>query len=183
MQRTHRTRSGIMLVELLVGLAVAAVVLALAARMTVVISVSVNRVKVSNVAQAERWNGVRLLAEMLRGASVPTDSQPFVGERSALTFDRITSDQSAWPFRDRVRLTVDDAGRLCAYASASAVVIRSQIARLEIDYLSTRGLASAWRETWVSTVDLPSAVRFRLTHRSSAGAVVDTVLMAVGTRL
>ena len=172
-----------MLVEMLVGLAVAAVVLALAARMTVVITVSVNRVKDAQVSQSERWNGVRLLAELLRGAALPTDSQPFVGLHSSLTFDRISSEQTVWPSRDRLQLTVDEAGRLSAQALASFVLIRSEVLRLEIDYLPARGLTSTWRETWVSSVDLPAAIRFRLTQRWSTGAMVDTVLMAVGTRL
>lgn len=172
-----------MLVELLIGLAVAAVVLALAARMTVVITASVSHVKATNLSQAERWNGVRLLAELLRGATPPTDSQPFVGLHSSLTFDRITSDQSRRPSRDRVRLTFDETGRLSAYDPSSTVIIRSKVSRLEIDYLASRGLASPWRDTWVSTAELPSAVRFRLTQRSSTGPVVDTVLVAVGSRI
>lgn len=176
-------RTGLTLVELLGGLAVGGVVLALAVRMFTVLSLSLIRLDDAASRDAERWNSVRQLAELLRRAAVPNDSQPFVGLRSSFTFDFHRVAEGAEPVAEHVGVNLDTAGNLVTRTRAASSLLRSRVEHFEVDYLISRGLESRWHESWVSVAELPSAVRLRLTRRASTKAIVDTILLAVGVRL
>jgi hypothetical protein len=181
--RSRTRRDGFTLAEMLAGFATAITVLALALRLFAALSSSTTRL--GNIARdnGERWNGMRYLAELLRGATPPNDSQPFVGLQDSVFFG-CQCGRSASLASERVHLYVNSDHELTVRLDTKSLPLRSAVDRLEIDYLAERGLAAKWHGRWISTASLPVALRLRLTlGREGLTPRTDTILMSVGVRL
>ncbi|MGQ0641293.1 MAG: hypothetical protein ACT4P6_11080 [Gemmatimonadaceae bacterium] len=166
------------LVELIGGLAIGGIVLALAVRMVTGLYQAVDGLEDATISDARSRNGMRWLAERLRAATIPNDSQPFVGLSTSLSFDSHRARQSTPTVTEQINLEMANRS-IVARIGADTLLLVGDVERLEIDYLTARGLDSRWHQTWVSTASLPTALRLRLTKVGTRSERVDTVLLAV----
>lgn len=176
-------RSGLTLVELIGGLAVGGLVLAVALRMFVMLSTSVARVDGATLRSEQYRNGVRWLAERLRETAEPNDAQPFIGLATSLSFRVKRTNDGVRYEGDDIEIRVDSLSRWVARRQATQLVLHPNVSSISIEYLGSHGLDSRWQQSWISTATRPMAVRIRVGSSRLQGATVDTLLFVVGVQL
>ncbi len=181
--QSRRTKSGLTLVELICGLTVAGLVLAVALRMFSVLSEAVGRADDATLRAEQYRNGMRWLAERLRESSEPNDSQPFTGLATSMSFRVQRTIDGIRSESERVDVAVDSLNRWVAWRRGRPLVLRGNVDSVKIDYLGSRGLDARWHASWISTITRPLGVRIRLTTPLLMRARVDTLLFGVGVRL
>ncbi len=180
---SRRIRSGLTLVELIGGLTVTGLVLAVALRIFAVLSEAVGRADDATLRAEQYSNGMRWLAERLRESGEPNDSQPFTGLATSMSFRVQRTSDGTRSESERVDITVDSLNRWVAWRRGAPLVLRRNVDSVKIDYLGSRGLDARWRASWLSTSTRPLGVRIRLATSRLQRARVDTLLFGVGVRL
>lgn len=179
--RRH-SRRGFSLVELLIALAVGAMVMMLCARLAGAITGAVRRVDNAGQVTMLQANGLRWLQLRLRAARLPEKERPFLGTPRTVVFDALAASVGAPQAPTRVELSVQQDEMSGLVDGSRRIVLRRNVRHLEIDYLISRGLNALWLPEWSSDRGLPLAIRFRM-WRLAPPSKVDTVLVTVGVIL
>lgn len=175
-----RRRSGFTLVEVLVAIVLAAICIQLAHAVAVAAAngfasaASASR-RLGQTHNAHRW----LRDAILHAETGQPWSGPFVGRNDALDFD--TWVRAAHGGTTRVRTSIARRGTelVASQSDGGRLMLMSDIAELDVDYLLGWGAEEAWVSGWSSPTALPYAVRLRI--RRSAGATqADTLLLRTG---
>ena len=181
-----RRNAGFTLVEVMVALAVGALVVLLAHEVIVGVVDGAERTRAAREVIERRANADRQLAAVLGNLEVGTDETTtydgrsgWIGdlERDELAFTTWLQHPRGWMERERVTLEVHH-GALVLAIGADTVVLADHVTALGIDHLLEPGADARWVAEWRSPVNAPVAVRVRVTR----GAVADTMLYLVGSR-
>jgi prepilin-type N-terminal cleavage/methylation domain-containing protein len=163
-----RTR-GFTLIEVMIALALSALVVLLAHRVFSGVVDGVERLGNARTALDREANGRRALAEMFGSLDVGTEGAGgFAGRSSQVEFTTWQRVPGGWLERRPVVLRAED-GKFVAWSDVSSV---------EFDYILEPGANATWVREWISPVSAPVAVRVRIAR----GAAVDTLLFIVGSR-
>ena len=177
-------RSGFTLIEVLVALALAAVVVLLAHGVFAAVVDGAARVQAARTALDREANARRWLVQTFGSLTVGQAAGGFDGEPTQVTF-------TTWlPTAERgfelAQLTVAvEGGRLeASLSSGGTIVLAHDVASAAFDYLLEPGANAHWVEQWVSPVSAPVAVRMRVTRVDATGVPSgsDTLLLLVGPR-
>lgn len=188
-------RRGFTLVEVMVALAIGALVVLLAHRTFAVASELRGRVTERREAHDRAMNARRLLAQAFGSLEVSTvRNTGFRGMEDEVAFTTWLRDEIGAPVRKQVTLRMDAAAdretdrRLIAVvapgpgAASSApdtLVLVPSASALALDYLLDFGADAAWVREWHSPASAPLAVRLRIARE---GEAVDTLLLVIGPR-
>lgn len=160
---------GFTLIEVMIALAISALVVLLAHRVFAGVVDGAERLGAARTALDREANGRRALAEMLGSLDVGTEGAGgFTGRPTQAEFDSWQRVPDGWLERRRVVLRVEG-GRFAGWSDVSGV---------EFDYLLEPGANAAWVREWISPVSAPVAVRVRIQH----AAAIDTLFFIVGSR-
>lgn len=184
-----RRKGGFTLIELMVALAVGAVVVLLAHRLFVGVADGAMRMEAARAALDRDVNARRWLVDAFGSLDVGNGAG-FAGKPNRVRFATGLQTSEGWLTRHHVDLAVRH-NRLVAWlASGDSVVLADSVRQVQIDYLLEPGedagapgampgeRASFVRE-WISPVSAPLAVRLRLMRLAGA---VDTLLLIIGPR-
>ncbi len=164
-----RSSRGFTLFEVMVALALAALVVLLAHRIFGGVVDGAERLESERTALDREANGRRSLAEMFGSLDVGTEGAGgFAGRPRQVDFTTWQRVPGGWLERRRVTLRAED-GEFIAWRD---------VARVEFDYLLDPGANAAWVREWISPVSAPVAVRVRIMR----GEAVDTLLFIVASR-
>lgn len=185
-------RSGFTLIEVLVALALAALVVTLAHRVFTAVIAGAGRVeharnRLDREANAQRW-----LAEAFGSlAAGPPPAGPFDGEPHRVTFTTWLQTPTGGFAPVAVELALG-AHTLVARLGPGpdSLVLARHVAAVGFDYLLLPGATARWVGEWLSPVSAPLAVRLRVrraradpaTSGAPAPPVTDTLLLLIGAR-
>ncbi len=168
---------GFTLIEVLVGLTLAALVMLVAHRVFTGVVDGSTRLQAARTALDREANARRSLTEMFGSLDIGTDGAGgFAGRPERAEFTTWQRVPAGWLERRRVVLGVEH-GALVARSDQS-IVLQDSVGRVEFDYLLEPGANAAWVREWISPVSAPVAVRMRIARK----AAVDTLLFIVGPR-
>ena len=162
-------RRGFTLIEIMVGLALSALVVFIAHRVFAGVVDGAQRLEDARTSLDRDGNARRSLAEMFGSLDVGSEGAGgFAGRPTQAEFTTWGRVSEGWLERRRVVLRADG-GTFVGWSDVSGV---------EFDYLLEPGANAAWVREWISPVSAPVAVRVRIVRRS----VIDTLLFVVGSR-
>jgi prepilin-type N-terminal cleavage/methylation domain-containing protein len=182
-------RDGFTLIELMVALAVGAVVVLLAHRLFVGVADGARRMDAARAALDRDMNARRWLAEAFGSLDVGLGSG-FVGRAEHVQFGAWLRTPEGWLIRRQVDLAMRHNRLVARLAADDSIVLADSVRQLQLDYLLEAGedagasgampgeRASFVRE-WISPVSAPLAVRLRLARLAGS---VDTLLLIIGPR-
>jgi hypothetical protein len=127
-------------------------------------------------------NAHRWLARTLGSLEVGAPGAPgFDGAEHRMTFAAWLEMPQGWLEPGPVTIGVED-HVLVAHASSERVVLKHDVAGLDLDYLLESGAESRWARRWSSPTSAPLAVRLRVACLVSGVRRVDTLLYRIGER-
>jgi prepilin-type N-terminal cleavage/methylation domain-containing protein len=172
---THRR--GFTLIEVMIALALSALVVLLAHRIFTGVIDGAERLGAARSRHDRDANAHRTLTEMFGSLDVGSEGAGgFAGRPEQVQFASWQRVPGGWVERRRVVLGVEN-GVLVA-SSDQSIALQDSISGIEFDYLLEPGANAAWVREWISPVSAPMAVRMRIARR----AAVDTLLFIVGSR-
>lgn len=172
-----RGRPGFTLVEVVVALALAALVVLLAERLFGAASDTITALQGASEELTSEGNGRRLLGSLLGSLDMSPPDGLFRGGQDRLECSVWSRQPSGWPKRMRVTLLASEGVLQVAFAQHTIALLHD-VRAVEMDYLLHAGANEAWVRAWESPASAPLAVRLRLAR---AGRV-DTLLVFVGPR-
>jgi len=172
------SRSGFTLVEMVVTLAVGAVLVLLTQRMYAGITDAAVRAAQARSATDRRANGRHLVSLLLASASIGSTRDLFDGTTTKLEFDTWWIEEHGWRVRRRCALQLDGSRLLLRGLDSVPLVLGDSIEAGMMEYLPERGEAVPWLRAFQSQLLLPVAVRLRVRR----GERVDTLLFTTGER-
>lgn len=179
-------RKGFTLVELLVALALSAIVVLLVHRAFAAVVEGADRMRAAHRALDREANARRWLTEAFGSLAVGTaGGGAFEGDPSHVTFGTWLSSARGGLAPVRVNLALQ-AGRLVARLGTSdSLPLFNHVEAIAFDYLLDPGVNARWVREWLSPVTAPLAVRIRLLEDrapSDTASTVDTLLLLIGPR-
>lgn len=186
-------RHGFSVMEVLVGLVVGALVLAIAGRVLSQTRDASRAVIRSRAALDIDVLRRRRLASVFRSLQVGIgDDDSFRGTERSLEFTARRQTVNGWFEAKRLLLRLDQ-GRVVlgppvsedmAVTRSHVDVVADDVDALELHYLQSFGATSEWLRGWSSPATAPTAVRVIVRHtlRRSARVQADTQLYVIGSR-
>jgi len=182
-----REDNGFTLVEVLVALAIGAVVVLVAHQLFGAVAdrgraLTEARRTLDRTTNARRWMTAAFLS-----LEVGTDGAGgFEGRADHVAFATWLLAPGGWFERRQVGLDLDQ-GRLRATITPGApMALMDNVTDAQFDYLLEPGAESRWVREWVSAVSAPVAVRMRVVRagrgKPESGSMVDTVLFLIKER-
>jgi len=166
---------GFTLIEVMIALAVSALVVLLAHRIFTGVVDGAERLGAARTALDRQGNAHRSLTELFGSLDVGTEGAGgFAGRPDHVEFTTWQRVPSGWLERRRVVLGVES-GALVA-RSDMAIALEDSVSSVAFDYLLEPGANAAWVREWISPVSAPVAVRVRIRRV----AAIDTLLFIVG---
>jgi prepilin-type N-terminal cleavage/methylation domain-containing protein len=184
--RLPRSELGFTLVEVLLALAIGAVVVLLAHQLFAAGGDSGRQLVAAREALDRTSNARRWIAATFLSLEVGLDAAGgFEGRRDRAAFSawQLTSD--GWLERRRIALGRTGDRLVADVAPGGPVVLADSVASLDFDYLLEPGAESRWVREWISPVSAPIAVRMRVERRGKGEGgrvVVDTLLFLIKER-
>jgi prepilin-type N-terminal cleavage/methylation domain-containing protein len=184
------TRRGFTLLELMVGLLVSAVAIAIVARSFGMVSATADALARRREESTRHSNARRWLSEALGSVEAGTDSTGvFDGRPDRLHCSTWIMGPGGWPERTTLDLWLDR-GVLRGTTHLGGVVLANSVVGVTFDYLLEPGKESSWVQRWESPVSTPFGIRIRTLRRSSTAGSgdrtqnrdVDTLLVLIGGR-
>ena len=182
-----RDQRGFTLIEVLVALAIGAVVVLLAHELFGAVAdrgrtLIAARTVLDRSVNARRWLDATFLS-----LDVGTDgASGFEGrpDHAAFTAWLLTAD--GWFERREVSLGAEQGRLRATITPGTPIALVDSVTNVQVDYLLEPGAESRWVREWVSPVSAPVAVRMRI-ERAGHGAqdtgnVVDTLLFLIKER-
>ncbi|HVH10983.1 MAG TPA: prepilin-type N-terminal cleavage/methylation domain-containing protein [Gemmatimonadales bacterium] len=182
-----RRDPGFTLLEVVVALAIGAVVVLLAHQLFAAVADHGRRLIAARAALDRAANARRWLAAAFLSLDVGTEgANGFDGRPSQVAFATWLLTPDGWFERRQVTLGVE-AGRLRAtIVPGTPVTLMDKVAEVQFDYLLEPGAESRWVREWLSPVTAPIAVRMRVTKArdgaEATAAAVDTVPFLIKER-
>lgn len=172
-----RGRQGLTLVEMLVALAVSGVVLGMAHQLVVAMTGHLERLRRSSQAHGVEMNARRWIRAASGSLVSATDSTPFYGTDTSVTFSARVRRAGGWYEPERVHLALQGSNLVAFRNPHETLVLASPVASLSIDYGvgSDRGLI--WYRVWQSFGRAPSLMRLRIGRNN--GDTVDTLIYVI----
>lgn len=172
-----RRRAGFTLVEVIVAMAIAAIVILAAHRIFTGVAdgaraVATARENLDRSVNARRWLKATFLSI----------EPPFEGRANHASFTSWQLMPGGWFEQTPTRL-LQESGNFLAVTGAERLQLADRVSDVAFDYLLDPGADSKWVREWISPVSTPLAVRVRITGcgRRYAGCV-DTLLFLVKER-
>ena len=182
-----RDRRGFTLIEVLVALAIGALVVLLAHQ---VFATVVNRGRTLLAARESldrTMNARRWLAATFLSLDVGTDSAGgFDGRVDRMAFAAWQRTADGWFERRRITLAREGDRLVAGVTPGAPVALMDDVDDVAFDYLLEPGAEARWVREWVSPVSAPIAVRLRVARTGcgmrDAGCGVDTLLLLIKER-
>lgn len=174
-----RAHDGFTLLEVMVALAIGAMVLMMAHQLLAAVTEGSRRLEERVIHQDRMLNGRRWLRAALGSINAPVESLPFIGHPNELTLSASTLRGGGWFAPQRLRLLVHEDSLLVERSEEGILFLADSIERIDFDYLLEPGAETRWASNWISTASTPLAVRMRLKHRQSG---IDTSLFMIMDR-
>ncbi|SRR6266568_1787186 len=181
------TLAGFTLIEVLVALAIGAVVVLLAQQLFAAVAergktLTAARTALDRSANARRWLDATFLS-----LDVGTEGAAgFEGRPDHAAFASWLLTPDGWFERRMVSLARNNDRLVASVAPGQPITLMDSVADLALDYLLEPGAESRWVREWVSPVSAPVAVRMRIEKagngKRDTGNVVDTVLLLIKER-
>lgn len=173
---------GFTLMEVLVALAIAALVVLLCAQTWAGLLHSRRALETARMILESDMNGERWLAEGLRSAATGDSGSFFSGGPREASWSGRMWVVRGW--RERRRLRLHWSGRALVLDDGQRrIVVSTPADSVQLEYLPGTGLTTAWTPTFDSPVSVPVAMRVRLARAAPDGLPqVDTLVLAVGPR-
>jgi len=185
---SRASRAGFTLFELLVALAIGALVVLLAHQ---VFATVVNRGRTLLVARESldrTMNARRWLAATFLSLDVGMESAGgFDGRVDRMAFAAWQRTADGWFERRRITLAREGDRLVAAVTPGAPVALMDDVDDVAFDYLLEPGAESRWMREWVSPVSAPIAVRLRVSdrgkeNREGGDVRVDTLLFLIKER-
>jgi prepilin-type N-terminal cleavage/methylation domain-containing protein len=186
-----RRDRGFTLIEVIIALALGAVVVLLAHRLFTGVADGATRLTEARQTLDREANARRWLAAAFASLDVSSAGGGFAGEPNRVEFDSWQLTPHGWFSRWRITLTRDGAHLVALEPPGDSVVLSDGVSDLQFDYLldvgsevqsdSTPGALgerARFVREWLSPVSAPIAIRVRIAR----AAAVDTLLLIVGPR-
>ena len=178
-----RLSGGFTLIEVLVGLAVASMLVLLAHG---IFSAGVDgsqRLQSARHSLDREQGRHRLLTSAFLSLEIGSGGAEFDGRPQQLSFSAWIPTADGWFERSGVTLTVTDGRLVAAMTPDPPIVLLDSLASGRFDYLLELGAGSRWVQEWVSPVSAPLAVRVRLTRKGPLGHLEsDTTIYLIKAR-
>ena len=172
-----RRSRGFTLIEVMIALALSALVVLLAHRVFNGVIDGALRLGSARTTLDREVNARRSLAEMFGSLDVGTQGAGgFTGRPERVEFATWQRVPEGWLERRRVVLGVE--GGVLVARSNTSIALQDGLSGIEFDYLLEPGADAAWVRTWISPLSAPVAVRVRVIRV----AAVDTLLFIIGPR-
>jgi prepilin-type N-terminal cleavage/methylation domain-containing protein len=174
------TRRGFTLVEVMVSLALTALIASLAAAMSYAVFDRTVSTRSGREVWDLRWYGERGLHNAFLGLEVGTDSlASFHGWPDSVAFSSdMLSANGATELR-RIRLTLVGKALLVTEEGHTPDTVMTSVGRVSLAYLLSLGERSEWLQGWHSPATAPFAIRLITTRPAG---VSDTMLFRIGRR-
>ncbi len=174
-----RVPRGFTLVEVLVALAITALVTLLAHQLFATVVDSGHRAVVTRRALDREANARRLLGAAFLSLDVGSDSTGgFVGRPDRASFTAWLPTPEGWSELRKVTVGFE-ASAWVARWDGERVLLADSVEAVGLDYLLEPGVQAAWVQEWISAVSAPLAVRARVRR---AGGRTDTTLYLIKAR-
>jgi len=171
-------RSGFTLIEVLVALALAALVALLAHRVFAAVLDGSRRVREAQAQLDHEANARRWLTAAFGSLTAGSVGGSFDGEPGRATFGTWIPTAAGGFAPTRIALGMEDGRLVARVEGADSVVLADSITAVALDYLLDPGATEHWVGEWISPVSAPLAVRLRMERAGAA----DTLLLLVGPR-
>lgn len=172
-------RRGFTLIEVLLALAIGAMIVSVAYRLFAGTADGARRVQEARLALDRAHNARRLLVQLVGSLDIGhLGAGGFDGEPERVTFSTWFVDAKGWPEARRVTLERSGDALVVTGVAPAPIQFVDSLARAEFDYLLDYGADAAWVRTWKSPVSAPLAIRVRIERADG----VDTLLLLVGPR-
>lgn len=184
--RQSRRCTGFTLLEIIVALAIGALVALLAHAVFAAVStegraLAAARERLDREANARRW-----LAASWLSLEVDTAGAEFDGRADRVAFTTWLRTADGWFERRRIILAAEGARLLAAVMPGQPLVLCDSVQEVAFDYLLALGAESRWVPVWASSASAPLAVRMRVrkvSHpRRESGGAIDTLLFLIKER-
>lgn len=172
-----RGRPGFTLVEVVVALALAALVVLLAERLFGATSDTIAALEGTSEQLTREGNGRRLLGSLLGSLDISPPDGLFRGGQDRLECSVWSPQPSGWPRRMRVTFLASEGAFQVAFPQQTIALLHD-VRAVELDYLLHAGANEAWVRAWESPASAPLGIRLRLSRADR----VDTLLVYVGPR-
>jgi prepilin-type N-terminal cleavage/methylation domain-containing protein len=176
----HSGRSGFTLIEVMVALAIGALVVLMAERLFAGAGdggrvLAAARERLDRDANARRW----LEATFLSLAVGDSGASGFTGNPDRVRFTAWQPTPGGWFEPRQIDLGLNE-GRIAAGVSpGEPLILVDSVSDVVFDYLLEYGAETHWVTRWISPVSAPFAVRIRLVRERG---VVDTLLYLIKER-
>jgi prepilin-type N-terminal cleavage/methylation domain-containing protein len=184
-------RSGFTLIEVMVALALSALVVLMAHRMFTGVADGAMRLTEARRVLDRQANARRWLAAAFGSLDAGQADGSFLGHSNQVEFASWQLTPAGWFSRRRITLSLSGARLLAFMPPADTVVLSDSVSDLQLDYLldvdgegqsdSTPGAPgerARFVREWISPVSAPIAIRLRISRAER----VDTVFVIVGPR-
>lgn len=186
-----RGRSGFTLIEVMVALALSALVVLLAHRLFIGVADGATRLTEARRALDREANARRWLVAAFGSLDAGQADGSFLGHSNQVEFASWQLTPAGWFSRQRVTLTRDGTHLVALASPGDSVVLADSVSDLQFDYLldvasdgqddSTPGAPgehARFVREWISPVSAPIAIRLRISRAER----VDTLFVIVGPR-
>jgi prepilin-type N-terminal cleavage/methylation domain-containing protein len=173
-----RDRRGFTLAEVMVALAIGALVLMLAREVYAGMAEATYRAAQARLGSDRLANGRRLLALLVGSARIGSEQDVFDGTPTRLVFSAWWIDQHGWRVRRRCQLSLSGDKLVLDGLSSEPLILLDSVRSGTFEYLPDRGERVPWLRGFQSQLLLPAALRVRIRR----GERVDTLLLTTGER-
>ncbi len=175
-------RRGFTLIEVMVALALGAIVLLMAHRIFGQAADAMRALRQSREELDREQNGIRWLSLAFGNLDVADSAGGFEGLPDRVRFQSWQLTPSGW--LERVPLELGSAGGVLEARSEgkSPITLADSVVGAQFDYLLEPGARTKWVATWISPLSAPVAVRLRIARRANSLEWTDTLLVLIGER-
>jgi len=184
--RLTRNCAGFTLIEVIVALAIGALVVLLAERLFAAVGDASRELSAARTALDREANARRWLAASFLSLEAAPEAGGFAGYRDRLSFASWQETPEEWFARSRVTVGRVGDQLIAAVGPGDSIKLADSVTDLSFDYLLEPGSDAHWVREWISSVSAPLAVRMRIARAGcgmrDAGCVVDTLLFLIKER-